>query len=131
MDLRCFNPQFFIGSKVGDVALEKDDARAATGPDQPLRVVIDAVRVLCAALPADGLLPGDRLALARLEELGQRVDAEATADDAADAVLTSALVDNLIRRLQLLRRDDPRAADEVLGRITAEAGPPAARAVTG
>jgi hypothetical protein len=126
MNLRCFNPQFFIGSKVGDVALERDDACLAGSDDLRLDVVIDAVRVLCAAVPPDDLLPGDRLALDRLEQLGQRMDAGTTRDDPGDDVLSTADVDDLIRKLRRLRREDPQLADEVLRRLVEEAGLPAA-----
>jgi hypothetical protein len=125
MDLRCFNPQFFIGSRVGDAALDTDEARRAGSYDRQLRIVIDAVRVLCAAVSADDLLPGDRLALDRLAELGQRADSVTPRDGTGEAVLTTADVDDLIQKLQRLRQEDPGSADEVVRRLTEEAGRPA------
>lgn len=42
MNLRCFNPQFFIASKFGDTAL-RADRTAGDGYDRELGIVIDAV----------------------------------------------------------------------------------------
>jgi hypothetical protein len=69
MNLRCFNPQFFIGSRVGDVALENDWEQQVRSYDYRLDVLIDAVKVLAAAVPADSLTPADQLALERLRAL--------------------------------------------------------------
>jgi hypothetical protein len=128
MNVRCFNPQFFIASRVGDAALEQEDARWSV-LDHQLGVVIDALKALRAAVPADAVLPGDRLALDRLEEL-ERADCGAMWDDAGEDSITTAEVDSLIRRLRRLRRDDPGTADEVLRRLVDETGPPAAPEVT-
>jgi hypothetical protein len=126
MNLRCFNPQFFIASKVGDVALDRDGGRRGGRHDPQLAVVIDAVRVLCAALPTDDLLPGDRLALDRLAELSQR----SGPNRATDAWITAAEVDDLVRRLHGLRQEDPAAADEIVRRLVGDPGPLPAPAVT-
>jgi hypothetical protein len=128
MNLRCFNPQFFIASRVGDVALEREGGRRGGHRDPQLGVVIDAVRVLCAALPTDDLLPGDRLALDRLAELAQRAGADRIG--AGDAWITTAEVDDLVRRLQRLRQEDPAAADEIVRRLVEDPGALAAPAVT-
>ena len=69
MNLRCFNPQFFIGSRVGDVALENEWAKSARSYDHKLDVLIDAVKVLSAAVPAGSLTPADQLALEQLRAL--------------------------------------------------------------
>jgi hypothetical protein len=128
MNVRCFNPQFFIASRVGDTALEQEDARWSI-LDHRLGVVIDALKALGAAVPADALLPGDRLALDRLEEL-ERVDSPAARDGAGDDSITAAEVDSLIRRLRRLRRDDPETADDVLRRLVEETAPLPAPDVT-
>jgi len=130
MNMRCFNPQFFIASKVGDEALERDEARRARKFDHDLGILVDAVRVLCAAVPADHVLSGDRLALDRLEELGREVDAARARDEDDHAALSTADVDDLLRKLRQLRRDDPRSADDILRRIVDEAGPATAQTVT-
>jgi hypothetical protein len=124
MNLRCFNPQFFIASKFGDTAL-RADRTAGDGYDRELGIVIDALRALCVAVPTDRLPPGDRLALERLEELGQGVRSVLDHDNGVDAALSTADVDDLIRKLRRLRQDDPRSADGILRRITEEAGPDA------
>ncbi len=77
------------------------------------------------AVPTDRLLGGDRLALERLEELGQGVRSVLDHDNGADAALSTADVDDLIRKLRRLRQDDSRSADGILRRITEEAGPDA------
>jgi hypothetical protein len=69
MNVRCFNPQFFIGSRVGDVALENEWARAGRY-DHRLEVLIEAVKVLAASIPADSLTPAGQLALEQLKALG-------------------------------------------------------------
>jgi hypothetical protein len=126
LNLRCFNPQFFIASRVGDAALEEESEQLRPGSlDARMRTVVDALRVLCAALPADGLLPADRLALDRLNALGQRADWDATRDGAGDALLTTDDVDDLLRRLRRLRHEDPELADQILRRLMQEAGTPA------
>ncbi|HVM67187.1 MAG TPA: hypothetical protein VMU14_20125, partial [Acidimicrobiales bacterium] len=122
MNLRCFNPQFFIASRVGDVALEHDWEDGASDDDQ-LSVVIEAVRVLCAAVPVDGLLPADRAALDRLKSLRRPAGSGHTA--AADASITTADVDNLIAKLRVLRDEDPESAGRIIRRVVEEAGPPA------
>jgi hypothetical protein len=70
MNLRCFNPQIFIGSRVGDVALESESGQSARSYDYRLEVLIDAVKVLAAAVPPDSLTPADQLALEQLKTLG-------------------------------------------------------------
>jgi hypothetical protein len=124
MNLRCFNPQFYIASRVGDAALDQEMARRAGGFDDQMGIVIDALRVLCAAVPTEGLLPADRLALDRLHALGERANSRASNDGAASAGLTSAEVDDLVERLRRLRRHDPEAADEILRRLVEEAAAP-------
>jgi hypothetical protein len=68
MNLRCFNPQFFIGSRVGDVAIENERAQAARY-DRRLDVIIEAVKVLSATIPAESLTPADQLVLEQLRAL--------------------------------------------------------------
>jgi hypothetical protein len=130
MNLRRFNPQFFIASKLGDTALRPDRARPGDGYDRDLGIVIDALRALCVAVPTDRLLRGDRLALERLEELGQGVHTAMDHDNGVDAALSTADVDDLIRKLRRLRQDDPRSADSILRRITDEAGPDASISIS-
>jgi hypothetical protein len=69
MNVRCFNPQFFIGSRVGDAALESE--RKSSNYEHRLEVLIEAVKVLAAAVPADSLTPADQLALEQLRALGR------------------------------------------------------------
>jgi hypothetical protein len=115
LNLRCFNPQFFIASRVGDVALDRDsDQFRAGNVDARMRTVVEALRVICRTVPTDGLSPADRLALDRVDALGQH-----------DAPLTSEDVDDLIQRLRCLRREDPESADQILRRLVEEAGTPA------
>jgi hypothetical protein len=126
MSLRCFNPQFFIGSRVGDAALEGDDEAMARRFRQEMHIVIDAVRALSATVPLEQMLPGDRVALERLQGLAQEIDPSGTRDH-EEAGLSTAEVDDLIRRLRRLRRDDPESADRVLRRLSEEAAPTPAR----
>jgi hypothetical protein len=123
MNMRCFNPQFFIASRVGDEALQRDEERRARKVDHDMGIVIDALRVLSAAVPADNVRGGDRLALDRLEALGREVDSARAHDEDGHAALSTAEVDDLIRKLRELRRDDPKSADDVLRRLAEEAGP--------
>jgi hypothetical protein len=127
MNMRCFNPQFFIASKVGDEALERDEPRSASKFGHDLGIVIGALRVLCAAAPTDDLLARDRLALDRLEELGREADSVRARDEGGGDSLSRADVDDLIRRLRQLRRDDPRSADDIWRRLVDEAGPATAQ----
>ena len=69
MTLRCFNPQFFIGSRVGDVALENESKHSVRNYEHRLDVVIEAVKVLAASVPANSLTPADQLALEQLRAL--------------------------------------------------------------
>lgn len=69
MNLRCFNPQFFIGSRVGDAAIESEQARSTRSHDRRLDVIIEAVKVLAATIPADSLTPADQLVLEQLRAL--------------------------------------------------------------
>ena len=73
---------------------------------------------------------GDRLALDRLEELGKEVDSARARDDDGQTALSTADVDDLLRKLRQLRRDDPRSADDILRRLVDEAGPATAQTVT-
>jgi hypothetical protein len=130
MNMRCFNPQFFIASKVGDEALERDEGRVARKFDRDLGIVVDALRVLCGALPGDHPLPGDQLALARLEELGRDLDSARARDEKSGDVLTTADVYDMIRKLRQLRRDDPKSADDILRLLVDEAGASTAQTVT-
>jgi hypothetical protein len=70
MTLRCFNPQFFIASRVGDVALENEWGQSNSRYDHRLDVLIEAVKVLAAAVPVDSLTPADQLVLEQLRLLG-------------------------------------------------------------
>jgi hypothetical protein len=121
MNLRCLNPQFFIASRVGDVALEHDRAHGAGAHDHRLGVVIEAVSVLCARVPADALLPADRAAFERLDALRRPTGPGST----GDTPITTADIDHLIARLVRLRHNDPQAASGIVRRIVEEAGPPA------
>ena len=69
MNVRCFNPQFFIGSRVGDAALENEWAPAGRY-DHRLEVLIEAVKVLADSVHADSLTPAGQLALVQLKALG-------------------------------------------------------------
>ena len=69
MNMRCFNPQFFIGSRVGDVAIENERAQAARIYDRRLDVLIEAVKVLAATVPAESLTPADQLVFEQLRAL--------------------------------------------------------------
>jgi hypothetical protein len=129
MNIRCFNPQFFLGSRVGDHALEDDWEQRASRYDHRLGVAIDALRVLCEAVRADVLLPGDQVALDRLKALEANADRGLTREVSGDASLTPVDVDDLIQKLRQLRREDPQSADQLVRRLVEEAGPPA-RAVT-
>jgi hypothetical protein len=70
MNVRCFNPQFFIGSRVGDVALEGEGGQSARDYDYRLDVLIEAVKVLAATIPAESLTPAGQLALQQVQALG-------------------------------------------------------------
>jgi hypothetical protein len=129
MNLRCFNPQFFVASKVGDEALDRDKGSRARKLDHDLGILVDALRVLCAGITADQLPCGDRVALDRLADLGRELDSARARDE--HAALSTADVDDLIRKLRQLRDDDPRAADDILRRLVDEAGPTAVQTVTG
>jgi hypothetical protein len=78
MNLRFLNPQFFIGSRVGDAALENELERQVKSYDHMLGVLLEAVKVLAAAVPVDSLTPADRLALERLKGLGPVATLSAT-----------------------------------------------------
>jgi hypothetical protein len=119
LSLRCFNPQFFIASRVGDAALEADYGAFTKSFPREMQIVIDALRALSAAVPLEQILPGDRLALDRLQQLAQRMDHTATGDNEVSA-LGTAEVDDLIRRLRQLRGDDPESAERILRRIAEE-----------
>jgi hypothetical protein len=69
MNLRCFNPQFFIGSRVGDTALENEWAQSGRNYDHRLDVLIEAVKVLAATVPASSMTPADQLVLEQLRAL--------------------------------------------------------------
>jgi hypothetical protein len=73
MNVRCFNPQFFISSRVGDAALESE--RKARAYEHRVEVLIEAVKVLAAAVPVDSLMPADQLVLEQLRAL-DRVPAD-------------------------------------------------------
>jgi hypothetical protein len=112
MNLRCFNPQFFIASGLGDAALAQEEGLRATSFDSQMST----------AIPTGDLWPADRRALDRLKALGHGADTGAVRDRAGDAPLTTADVDDLIQRLRRLRREDPGSADQILSRLVEEAG---------
>jgi hypothetical protein len=126
MSLHCFNPQFFICSRVGDAALEADRGTSTRRFPQEMHIVVDALRVLSAAVPLSQILPGDRLALDRLQGLAQRMDQTRTGGNEA-AALSTTEVDEFIGRLRRVRGADPESADEILRRICEEAVPVTAR----
>jgi hypothetical protein len=128
MNLRCFNPQFFIASKVSDEVLEGDEEHRARKLDHDLGILIDALRVLCAAVPVDQLLHEDRVALERLEELGREVQSARAHE--GHTGLSTADVDDIIKKLRQLRLDDPVSADDILRRLVDEAGPATAQTAT-
>jgi hypothetical protein len=129
MNVRCFNPQFFVASRVGDVALDQELELRASGFERQFGVVVDALRVLSAAVPTNGLLPADRLALDRLQALAAWKNSSDGPDGSADISLSTAEVDDLIRKLQQLRQTDPEGADDVIRRVVREAGAPASTTV--
>jgi hypothetical protein len=69
MNLRCFNPQFFIGSRVGDSALGQEGEESGRPYDYRLEVLIEAVKVLAAAVPPERLTPAEQLVLEQLKAL--------------------------------------------------------------
>jgi hypothetical protein len=68
------------------------------------------------------MLPGDRLALDRLQRLAQTMDQIGIGDNEVIGLSTEE-VDDLIKRLCHLRLDDPEAADRILHRINEAARP--------
>ena len=78
MNLRCFNPQFFIGSRVGDSALDHESGPSG-GYDYRMEVLIEAVKVLAAAVPAERLTPADQLVLEQLKALTPALPVERAA----------------------------------------------------
>jgi hypothetical protein len=122
MSLRCFNPQFFIGSRVGDAALEADYGALARRSRQEVRIVVDALQALTAVAQLEHMPPSDRLAVDRLHWLAQELDRSGTGDHEG-AVFSTAEVDDLIRRLRRIRSDDPESADRILRRLTQESAP--------
>jgi hypothetical protein len=123
MNMRCFNPQFFIASRVGDAALEQDWEHSVRNHDHRLGVILDAVTVLCAAVPREGLQPAERLSLDRLEALAGSADPRETGETAEDTAFTAAEIDQLVLRLLRLRQEDPEAAADIVRRIVDEVGP--------
>lgn len=69
LNLHCFNPQFYIGARVGDTALENETGQLARTYGAKLDLLIAAVKVLAAAVPADTLTAGDQLVLDQLRAL--------------------------------------------------------------
>lgn len=69
LNLHCFNPQFYIGARVGDAALESERGPFARTDDSKLDLLIAAVKVLVAAIPAESLTPTDQLVLEQLSAL--------------------------------------------------------------
>jgi hypothetical protein len=69
MNLRCFNPQFFIGSRVGDTALDQEWGPSGRTYDYRMEVLIEAAKVLAAAVPTERLTPADQLVLEQLKAL--------------------------------------------------------------
>ncbi len=124
--MRCFNSQFVIGSRVGDSALGREQAQPTGRLRRDLGIVIDALRVVCAAVPQDHLSATDRLAFQRLAELG----GGSVPVGVSDAVNAGA-VDNFIDALRQLRQDDPGKAGAIIRRILEEAGPPPTRSISG
>jgi hypothetical protein len=76
MNIRCFNPQFFIGARVGDAAIEQERALSTGSYDRRLDVLIEAVKVLAANIPADNLTPADQLVMEQLRALRPAPSAE-------------------------------------------------------
>jgi hypothetical protein len=116
-----YNPQFFINSNPGDVAVENDVLREVGSYGLQLGTIIDALRVVVSTLKIDDLLPADRRALDRLNDLADGVNAAvARHRPSRDHGLTMAEVDNFAERLDRLRRHDPaagQAATERLGQV--------------
>jgi hypothetical protein len=121
LSLRCFNPQFYIASRLGDVALDQEVKLRNRDVDSQMRIVVKALTVLSAAVPTDDLRPADRLALDQLRALGEQAGMGAR-DGAKEARITSAEVDEVIQRLRRLRQEDPESADEILRRLIEETG---------
>jgi hypothetical protein len=119
MSLRCFNPQFFIGSRVGDTALDTDHGAITRSSREEMHILVDAVRALSAAVPLEQMPPGDRVAVNRFQKLAQEMS-KAGARDSEVASFSTVEVDELISRLRRLRRDDPESADTILRRLSEE-----------
>jgi hypothetical protein len=124
VNVRCFNPQFFIGSRVGDVALEQQYEERVQSYAQQFGVLVDAVRVLCTMIPAGELGPADQAVVEQFMALAERASAPDSRIATQDAVLTIADVEQFIRRLQHLRQVDPASADQVVRRLADEVGTP-------
>jgi hypothetical protein len=122
LNLRCFNPQFVISSRLGDVALDQEVRLRTRSFDSQMGIVVKALMVLSAAVPTDNVPPADRLALVQLRALGQRTDMGAARGGRGDAPLTTADVDEFIQRLLRLGREDPESANQILRRLVEEAG---------
>jgi ABC-type transporter Mla subunit MlaD len=116
-----FNPQFFINSNPGDVAVENDVLAQVGSYGQQLGTIIDALSVVAANVAKGDLLPADRRALDRLSELADGVNAVVARHRPSRARgLTTAEIDDFAGRLDRLRRDDPaagQAATERLGQV--------------
>src|ERR1700716_3295598 len=70
-----YNPQFFVNSNPGDVAVENDVLREVGSYGLHMGMILDALRVDVSTLKIDDLLPADRRALDRLNDLADGVNA--------------------------------------------------------
>jgi hypothetical protein len=115
-----FNPQFFINSNPGDAAVENDVLAEVGSYGKQLGTIIDALGVVLSKLADTDLLPADREALARFQDLAAGVDAAvAKHRPGHQGALTTADTEVFVERLNRLRRQDPTSAAVIIERLRA------------
>ncbi|HEU5321516.1 MAG TPA: hypothetical protein VFX28_11975 [Methylomirabilota bacterium] len=115
---RFFNPQIFVSLNRGDAAVENHVLGRAGSYGKQLGRVLDALDVLVARLPAEGLTPRERRAVDALRELSRTVDAaldEYGRPRATEPTLAD--VDRLLGGLEDLKRSDPAGHRALLDRL--------------
>lgn len=115
----AFSPQFYFGSNLEDVAVERYVLGQVGSYGKQLARILDVLDVLVARLPTDSLTPQEQETVRRFRELAQRAD-KAVSDvrGPRERDLTRSDVQRVASGLQALQTANPELYRELLAELT-------------
>ncbi len=127
-----FQPQFFFGSNVQDVEVERHVLKEVGSYGSQLGQILDVLSILVARLPQDELTPREREVLAEFHQLCEDVDRAVEAKTGPrQKGMTRADLNHMVDELQALQQSDPQIYQRYVQVLQTALSPDGTRALSG